>query len=99
MDDGRSRLAVTAGRIGLLVVAVGTAWGAATTAAGSHALGAVLVAAPAVAATNPPSTTTPPAPEITARSAAPAPVSRAHVRTPLRVPASTRTASRRHVAR
>ena len=97
MDDGRSRLAVLAGRIGLLVVAGGTAWGAVSTAAGGHALGAVLVVTPAVIATNPPSVT--PTPQIAARPAAPAPVSRARVRTPLPVPASRLTASRRHVAR
>jgi hypothetical protein len=97
MGDGR-RLAVTAGRMGLFVVAVGTAWAAITTAAGGHGLGAVLVAAPVVPAPNA-------RPASSAIAAAPVrpevlvPVSRDRVRTPLRTPAQSPSGARRHVAR
>jgi hypothetical protein len=102
MDDARLRLAVTAGRVGLFVVAIGTAWGAVTTA-GGHGLGAQLVTAPAAAAANqPPAALSPSSPEVTARPAMPAPVSRAHVRAPIPLPVPVPRhvpASRRHVAR
>ena len=81
-------------RIGLLVVAVGTAWGAVTAAGGGHDV--LLVAAPAVAATNarpmsaPVSGAAPTPPS--ARPAGQARVSRDRVRTPVRP-------ARRHVPR
>ncbi len=81
MDAGRPGLVVTAARIGLLVVAVGTAWGAIATAGGGHGQGAVLVAAPAAAARNP-------HPVATSTSAPRTPtadrVSRDELRTPIR---------------
>jgi hypothetical protein len=83
--DGRRRHAVTAGRIGLLVVAVGTAWGAVTTAGGGR--DALVVAAPAVAATNARPVSNPvssPMPTPAVRPSAPARVSRDGVRTPVR---------------
>jgi hypothetical protein len=83
--DGRRRHAVTAGRIGLLVVAVGTAWGAVTTAGGGR--DALVVAAPAVAATNARPVSNPvssPMPTPSVRPSAPARVSRDGVRTPVR---------------
>jgi hypothetical protein len=87
--DGRRRHAVTAGRIGLLVVAVGTAWGAVTTAGGGRE--ALVVAAPAVAATNARPVSNPvsnpvssPMPTPSVRPSAPARVSRDGVRTPVR---------------
>jgi hypothetical protein len=92
--DGRRRHAVTAARIGLLVVAVGTSWGAATAAGGGHDV--LLVAAPAVAVTNarpvtgPVSNPTPTPPSV--RPSAPARASRDEVRAPVRP-------ARRHVAR
>ena len=101
MSDGRLRLAVTAGRVGLLVVAVGTAWGAVTTA-GGHGLGTQLVAAPAIAAANPHPAALP-APDVTARPAVPGSVSRAHVRAPILLPVPAPrhvpAGSRRRVAR
>jgi hypothetical protein len=93
--DGRPRHAVTAGRIGLLVVAVGTAWGAMTTAGGGHGLGAELVAAPVSAATNPHPAA--PASAPATRPGAPARVSRDEVRVPVRHRSSV--PARRHVAR
>jgi hypothetical protein len=83
--DGRRRHAVTAGRIGLLVVAVGTAWGAVTTAGGGRE--ALVVAAPAVAATNARPVSNPvssPMPTPSVRPSAPARISRDGVRTPVR---------------
>jgi hypothetical protein len=83
--DGRRRHAVTAGRIGLLVVAVGTAWGAVTTAGGGRDV--LVVAAPAVAATNARPVSNPvsgPMPTPSVRPSAPARVSRDGVRTPVR---------------
>jgi len=96
MDDGRGRHAVTAGRlgrIGLLAVAAATAWGAITAAGGGHGLGAVLVAAPAVAATNPHPAVRPHA----VRPAVPQRVSRDAVRVPVRLRPHGR--GRSHVAR
>lgn len=92
MYAGRSRIATTAGRVGLLVVAAGTAWGAVTAEAGGHGLGSVLVAAPAVAATNP----HPAVPLPSSRSIAPGRISRNEVRTESRLPRSVRTPARRH---
>jgi hypothetical protein len=100
MDAGRPGLVATAGRVGLLVVAVGTAWGAIATAGGGHGQGAVLVAAPAAAARNP-------HPVATSTSAPRTPtadrVSRDELRTPIRTPARPvqRTAkpSHRHLDR
>jgi hypothetical protein len=104
MDDGGHGHAVTAGRlgrIGLLAVAGVTAWGAITAAGGGHGLGAQLVAAPVVAATNPhPASTRSTA---AARPGSPQRVSRDEVRVPVRVPgrprAGARTLVRSHVAR
>jgi hypothetical protein len=94
--EGRRRHAVTAGRIGLLVVAVGTAWGAVTTAGGGPGLDAVLVAAPAAAATNPhPAGTA----RASIRAIGPERVSRDEVRTASRLPSQVRTTARRHAAR
>jgi hypothetical protein len=94
--EGRPRHAVTAVRIGLLFVAVGTAWGAVTAAGGGHGLDAVLVAAPAAAATNP-------HPAVPAKAAIRAAglerVSRDKVRTASRLPSQVRTTARRHTAR
>jgi hypothetical protein len=53
MHEGRRRVAVTGGRLALLVLATATGWGAITSAGGGHAVGAVLVGAPAFAAVNP----------------------------------------------
>jgi hypothetical protein len=92
--DGQPRHAVTAGRIGLLVVALGTAWGAVTTG-GGHSLGAVLVTAPALPATNP----HPVAPPASVRSTANERASRDEVRTASRLPHSVRMPARRHLAR
>jgi hypothetical protein len=94
--EGRPRHAVTAGRIGLLVVAIGTAWGAMTTAGGGSDLDAVLVAAPAAAPTNPHPAVAAPAP---VRPAAPERVSRDQVRAASRLPSSVPTSARTHAAR
>jgi len=88
--DGRPRHAVTAGRIGLLVVAVGTAWGAMTAGGGGSRHDVLLVAAPAVAPTNARPVSSPvsspmPTPS-SARPTAPARVSRDELRTPVRRP-------------
>jgi hypothetical protein len=53
MHDRRRHLTVTGGRLALLVLATGTGWAAVTSSAGGHAVGAVLVGAPAFAATTP----------------------------------------------
>jgi hypothetical protein len=94
--EGRPRHAVTAGRIGLLIVAVGTAWGAVTTAGGGHGLDAVLVAAPAAAAANPHPAQTAPAPN---RPAGPERASRDEVRTASLLPRNVLTPARRHAPR
>jgi hypothetical protein len=94
--EGRPRHAVTAGRIGLLVVAVGTAWGAMTTAGGGADLDAVLVAAPAAAPTNPHPEATAPA---SIRPTAPERVSRDGVRAAPRLPSSVPPPARLHAAR
>jgi hypothetical protein len=93
--DGRPRHALAAGRIGLLVVALGTAWGAVSAGGSGHGPGAVLVAAPAVAATNP----HPAVPPASTRSVAPRRISRDEVRAASRLPRSARTPARRHAAR
>jgi hypothetical protein len=93
--EGRPRHAVTAARIGLLVVAVGTAWGAVTTG-GGHGLDAVLVAAPAAAAANPHPAGTAPA---SIRPIGPERVSRDEVRTASLLPGQVLTPARRHAAR
>jgi hypothetical protein len=97
--DGRRRHAVTAGRIGLFVVAVGTAWGAVTAAGGGSAHDVVLVAAPAVAATNARPVSSPVPAQPSVRPVAPARVSRDELRTPLRLPHRPATPAGRHVAR
>jgi hypothetical protein len=91
---GRPRHALAAGRIGLLVVALGTAWGAVTAGGSGHGAGAVLVAAPAVVATNP----RPAVPPASIRSIAPR-ISRDEVRTASRLLRSVRTPARRHARR
>jgi hypothetical protein len=53
MHDRRRHLTVTGGRLALLVLATGTGWAAVTSSTGGHAVGAVLVGAPAFAATTP----------------------------------------------
>jgi hypothetical protein len=95
--EGRRQHGVTVGRIGLLIVAVGTAWAAGTTAGGGHDLGAVLVAAPAPVATNP----HPAAPSVTdaTRPDAPARVSRDEVRASVRLAHRMSAPARRHVPR
>jgi hypothetical protein len=94
--EGRPRHAVTAGRIGLLVVAVGTAWGAVTAAGAGHSLHAVPVAAPAAAAANPHPAGTAPGP---IRATGLERVSRDEGRTASRLPKQVRTTARRHVPR
>jgi hypothetical protein len=64
----RRRLAVTGGRLALLVLAVATGWGAIVSAGGGHAVGAQLVGAPAVASEADPASR--PAPSVLARPAA-----------------------------
>jgi hypothetical protein len=93
--EGRPRHVVTAGRIGLLVVAVGTAWGAVATG-GGHGRDAVLVAAPAAVATNPHPAGTAPA---SIRATRPERVSRSEARTASRLPSHVQTPARRHAAR
>lgn len=101
MDDGRPKRAVTAGRVGLLLLAAGTAWGAVAASDGGAGIdgagiGGVLVAAPVIVATNPHPTAVPTAafrPDAADR------VSRDQVRTAPRLPRQARTSARRHAPR
>ena len=98
MDDRRPQRAVTAGRIGLLLLALATCWGAVVAAGDAHGTGAVLVAAPAVAATNPHPTATATAPAA-ARLATRQRVSRDEVRAAVEPIGRLRTQARRHAPR
>jgi hypothetical protein len=97
--ERRRRHAVTAGRIGLSVVAVATAWGAMTAAGGGSAHDVVLVAAPAVAATNARPVSSPVPAQPSVRPTAPARVSRNELRTLVRPQHRPTAPARRHVAR